>query len=260
MVHYNRKIFFAGVLMFAWTFAAAAAEPEKRLSPSTFAENAPSVEPLAAFEGSDPDAALRLGTRATISFGGQQHYDRSQSDPSAYTYSAGFNYDFSHGLSLRGSYIMQDLPEWNMSSSGVDSPRAWKLGFGVSQERLRFTSLMVEYGQLGAGFYLPGNTGAFENNFSSPLSNSRRGFSFADNADVWFMGARQSWNSRFSTFQQYARYDERNSSGVRQWTVGVGYRYSPGLYMEVAYDNQQGALDTRDYNDRRVRLRTMINF
>ena len=241
--------------------AAAAAEPVA----ATQAEGlstAPVSQPdvLAPFEGWNSENAFRLGTRASFSIGGTEYYDRSASDPSLRMYSAGLNYNLPGGVSLHGAYIMQDLPDWELSESGKDSPRAWKVGFGLSQERLRFTSLMVEYGQLGAGFRLPGNVGAYENNFSSPLSSARRGFTFSEDADVLFLGARQRWNSRLSTFQRYARYEERNAPGVRQWSVGLGYQYSPGLYMELAYDNQAGALDAKDYSDKRVRLRTMISF
>ena len=215
---------------------------------------------LAPFEGWDAENSFRLGSRASFSFGGADNYDRSSGDPTLRTFSAGLNYSLGGGLSLHGSYYMQDVPEWELDGTGNDSPRAWKVGFGLSQERLRFTSLMVEYGQLDAGFRLPGNSGLYENNFAAPLAGARRGFTFSGEADVLFLGARQRWGRRFSTFQRYARYDERRSAGVRQWTVGMGWQYSPGLYMEVAYDDQVGALDAKNYNDKRVRLRTMISF
>ena len=215
---------------------------------------------LAPFDGWDAENSFRLGTRASFRFGGADYYDRSSSDPTLRMFSAGLNYSLGGGLSLHGSYYMQDVPEWELGEAGNESPRAWKVGFGLSQERLRFTSLMVEYGQLDAGFRLPGNSGAYENNFAVPLSGARRGFTFNEEANVLFLGARQQWGRRFSTFQRYARYDERRSAGVRQLTVGMGWQYSPGVYMEVAYDDQAGALDAKNYNDKRVRLRTMISF
>ena len=224
--------------------------------------SAPSAQSdvLAPFDGWDAENSFRLGSRASFSFGGSDYYDRSSSDPTLRMFSAGLNYSLGGGVSLHGSYVMQDVPEWELSDAGNESPRAWKVGFALSQERLRFTSLMVEYGQLDAGFRLPGNSGAYENNFAAPLSGARRGFTFSDEADVLFLGARQRWNRRFSTFQRYARYDDRSSPSVKQWTVGMGWQYSPGLYMELAYDNQAGALDAKNYSDKRVRLRTMISF
>ena len=228
------------------------AEPSSALSSQT--------DVLAPFDGWDAENAFRLGSRASYSFGGTDHYDRNAGDATLRTFSAGLNYSLGGGLSLHGSYYMQDVPEWELAGAGNESPRAWKVGFGLSQERLRFTSLMLEYGQIDAGFRLPGNSGAFENNFAAPLSGARRGFTFSEEADVLFLGARQRWNRRFSTFQRYSRYDERRSAGVRQWTVGMGWQYGPGLYMEVAYDDQAGALDAKDYSDKRVRLRTMISF
>ena len=153
---------------------------------------------LAPFDGWDAENVFRLGSRASFSFGGADYYDRSGSDPTLRMFSAGLNYSLGGGLALHGSYVMQDVPEWELSDAGNESPHAWKVGFALSQERLRFTSLMVEYGQLDAGFRLPGNSGAYENNFAVPLSGARRGFTFSDQADVLFLGARQRWNRRFS--------------------------------------------------------------
>ena len=142
--------------------------------------SAPSTQTdvLAPFDGWDAENAFRLGSRASFRFGGADYYDRSSSDPTLRMFSAGLNYSLGGGLSLHGSYYMQDVPEWELGEAGNESPRAWKVGFGLSQERLRFTSLMVEYGQLDAGFRLPGNSGAYENNFAAPLSGARRGFTF----------------------------------------------------------------------------------
>ncbi len=215
---------------------------------------------LTPFDGWNGEGALRLGPRASFVMGGGDYEARGGGDPAMRAFMAGVNYELAGGVSLYGSYIRQDLPEWNLPDSGDGAPRAWAVQLGLSQERLGFTSMTLEYGRIGAGFYLPGNGGLYEENFSRPLSNGRRDFNFSEDADVWFMGARQRWGSRFSTFQGYGLYDERNFGEVRQWTVGMGWQYSPGVYMELAYDDQSGALDARDYSDKRVRMRTMISF
>lgn len=254
-----KKLFEVSALLLA--FASSALAGQEVLSAND-SSAAPTVRPdaLTPFDGWDDDGAWRVGSRASFFFGGGDTYDRNGDDPALRAFSAGLNYDLSGGMSLHGSYFMQDIPEWNVPEVGADSPHAWKVGVGFSQEWLRFSSLMFEYGQVDAGFRLQSAKGSYGDGFASPLSSLRHSYNFSEDADLWFMGARQRWSSRFSTFERYARYDEGNSAGVRQWTVGMGWQYSPGMYMELAYDDQAGALDARGYNDKRVRLRTMISF
>lgn len=237
-------------LISAWSAAAA---------PFPAESGAPVLSPFAASE----DGTFSLGSRAAVSVDGGEFFDRNDDSPNLRAFSAGLSYRLSGGLFLRGSYIMEDVPAWYLPEGGSESPNAWTAGIGLTQDSLGFTSFAVEYERMGAGFRLPGNSGVYANNFYAPLSGPRHGFTFNDDAGALFLSARQRWNSRFSTFLQYSRYysyEEEQNPHVRQWSVGMGYQYSPGVYMEVVYDDQSGALDSDNYTDKRVRLRTMINF
>ncbi len=206
-----------------------------------------------------------LGRNTSFSFRGQEYGNEKEGDVDYRMYWADFGHRLTDGVSLRGTYMMQDLAEWNMPDLGngaeTDSPTAWKIALDFSQEKLRFTSLWVEYARLDAGFYLPPEERAVHS-FGSPLSGAGRNFYFPEDTNVWYLAARQQWNRRFSTFQRYAQYTEEGPLSARQWSLGLGYQYTPGLYFEVSYDDQLGALDTDDdnYENKQVRLKTMISF
>ena len=127
-----------------------------------------------------------------------------------------------------------------------------------TSERPQALPLWVEYARMDAGFYLPGGEG-FSESFARPFSRGGTAW-FMEDTDVLYLTARQQWGENFSTFQSYARYESGPSQYSRSWAVGLGYRYRPGLYMEVSLSDQDGALDNPDYTDRKVRVRTMISF
>lgn len=204
---------------------------------------------------------LNLGNRSWLTFGGTEQMENGEVDYR--TYLAGWGYDITDGLSVHGSYLRQDIPEWNApvlpSGTEVDAPSAWKVAFELRQEKLRFTSLWVEYAQMDAGFYLPRSETA-QQGFAWPLSSSGRNSYFMDDTSIWYLAARQQWGHGFSTFQRYAQYDERVTAAAREWSAGIGYQYKPGLYFELSYSDQDGALDDDAYRNRQVRFRTMVSF
>ncbi len=208
---------------------------------------------------------LWFGHNTSLSFSGREYGNEKDGDLDYRMYWADFGHRLTNGVSLRGTYMMQELAEWNMpdlgSGLGTDSPTAWKVALDFSQEKLRFTSLWVEYAQLDAGFYLPPEQRAVRA-FGSPLSGGGKNFYFPEDTSVWYLAARQQWSRQFSTFQRYAQYSEEGPLSVRQWSLGFGYQYASGLYFEVSYDDQLGALDTQDvdYENKQVHLKTMISF
>ena len=49
-------------------------------------------------------------------------------------------------------------------------------------------------------------------------------------------------------------------NSVDEWTVGLGYQYSPNLYFELAYNDQDGKVTDDDYENKQIRFRTLLNF
>ncbi len=205
---------------------------------------------------------VNLGERAWLSLNGLW---RNENDAGFNTYWAGLGYALSDGIAFRGAYYRQDLNDGLANYYGVptaaDDPKAWKVILDLSQEKLRFTSIWLEYAQIDAGFRLDNVPWSFNDDVDWPRRGARRNFSLAGDTGVWFVGARQQWNERWSTFERYARYDVDSLSPTpREWTVGVGYQYSPGLYFELAYNDQDGAVNMKDYDNKQVRFRTMLSF
>lgn len=201
---------------------------------------------------------VAVGSRGWLSFDSREFGDPDEWD--FRLYHAGLGYSLFSGVSLNGSYMVQDISQWNAPSSLYgENPEAWSVALELTQQKLRFTSLWVEYASMSAGFYLPGGESAAEG-FAWPFSRSAGNSYLLSDTAVVYLAARQQWNSRFSTFQQYARYSGEDSAAASAWAVGVGYQYTPGLYFELSYNDQDGALDDSAFADKRVRLRTMVSF
>ncbi len=200
---------------------------------------------------------VSLGRRNWMTFGAREFGPSDDWD--FRTYRAGMGWDVGDGASVSGTYMVQDIAPWNRRSQAfTDNPEAWTVALRLSRQKLRFTDLWVEYARMDAGFYLPGGEG-FSESFARPFSRGGTAW-FMEDTDVLYLTARQQWGENFSTFQSYARYESGPSQYSRSWAVGLGYRYRPGLYMEVSLSDQDGALDNPDYADRKVRVRTMISF
>ena len=51
-----------------------------------------------------------------------------------------------------------------------------------------------------------------------------------------------------------------NVNDMKEWTVGIGYQYTPNLYFELAYSDMDGKLGDPDYDNNQIRFRTLLNF
>ena len=171
------------------------------------------------------------------------------------TYWAGLGFSFMDGLELKGAYYMQDI---DVAAPAVDDPKAWKAILDVSQDVLKFTSLWVEYAQFDQGFYIDRSPWSFSDVlWPGDIS---AGVTLPDDADVLFVKAKQKWNDKWSTIERYVKYDIDNFWDAKEWSVAIGYQYSPNLYFELAYADMDGSFFDPNYDNNQIRFRTLLNF
>ena len=178
------------------------------------------------------------------------------------TYWAGLGFKFMDGLELKGAYYMQDIAA-DSAIFGADDPKAWKAIIDVSQDVLKFTSLWVEYAKLDQGFILNNIPWGFKDSvWPIDLVNNTVPLMIPFDTDVIYVGATQKWNEKWKTFERFAKYDMDNIGDAKEWTIGIGYQYSPNLYFELAYNDQDGRLgkDADSYDNNQIRFRTLLNF
>ena len=169
------------------------------------------------------------------------------------TYWAGLGFSFMDGLELKGAYYMEDI-----DGAAIDDPKAWKAILDVSQDVLKFTSLWVEYAQFDQGFYIDRSPWSFSDVlWPGDIS---AGVTLPDDADVLFVKAKQKWNDKWSTIERYVKYDIDNFWDAKEWSVAIGYQYSPNLYFELAYADMDGSFLDPNYDNNQIRFRTLLNF
>ena len=169
------------------------------------------------------------------------------------TYWAGLGFSFMDGLELKGAYYMEDI-----DGAAIDDPKAWKAILDVSQDVLKFTSLWVEYAQFDQGFYIDRSPWSFSDVLWP--GNISAGVTLPDDADVLFVKAKQKWNDKWSTIERYVKYDIDNLWDAKEWSVAIGYQYSPNLYFELAYADMDGNFFDPNYDNNQIRFRTLLNF
>ena len=169
------------------------------------------------------------------------------------TYWAGLGFSFMDGLELKGAYYMEDI-----DGAAIDDPKAFKVILDVSQDVLKFTSLWVEYAKLDEGFYIDRSPWSFSDiDWPGDIS---AGVTLPDDVDVLFVKAKQKWNDKWSTIERYVKYDIDSFWDAKEWSVAIGYQYSPNLYFELAYADMDGSFLDPDYDNNQIRFRTLLNF
>ena len=108
--------------------------------------------------------------------------------------------------------------------------------------RVEVHSLWVDT-QDRQGFY-HGNVPWAFNNFEDWSMEGYNLGVFADDTSVFFVKAAQKWNEKWSSFERYVKYDMDNFGNLKEWSIGVGYQYSPALYFELAYNNLDVGFDS----------------
>lgn len=184
-------------------------------------------------------------------------------DINTYTFYSG--YSFTPSVALKGMYYFQSLGR-NVNGADIeDSPKAWKAILDIKQSALKFTSLWVEYSQQDNTFagnknrYSIGGVNAAHVGANVPSNDNT--------TKMWFVRAKQQWNSKFSTFVRYAQadYGTTGLDDAKELGAGVGYQYTPAIYFELAYDRVDygnSTLTDVKYYDKEsvVRFRTSVSF
>lgn len=201
------------------------------------------------------------------------------------SYWAAAGFKFAQDSALKGVYYWQKINDDRKDfldeihshiygrAFASDDPRAFRVMLDIGQDDLKFTSLWLEYAKYDEGFHVYHNDAY---NFCGDMMEifeptGDGGIAFAD-VELWFVYAKQQWNEKWNTFERYLHVkgdNMANMSGVgylggdwkiTNWTVGVGYQYSPNLYFELAYNDVKSESNLAEYPDRLIRLRTVLEF
>ncbi|GHV27531.1 S-layer protein [Synergistales bacterium] len=207
---------------------------------------------------------------------GNEYWSNSDYDTKIWGIYAGFK--FTPDVELKGVYYNQS--NGNLASQPWDgyrnvygeSAKAWKAILDVKQEALKFTSLWIEYGNMDNNFVHNANPTYSDVPYSyagAELTANRP--NNTSTSKVLFIRADQQWNEKWRTFLRYGNvdYDTAGLDNTTNWTLGIGYRYSPAIEFELAYDHIDYGSDWGHYvtgnsyrtdDDHIVRFRTTVSF
>ena len=202
-----------------------------------------------------------------------------ETDTELATYGVYMKYAFTPSIEMKALYYHQTQGNTfaaRQSGAAVgtagydDKAKAWKLIVDVKQDALKFTGLRLEYGKMDNNFMTAYGTGSqipyayigADMMFNQKLAKN------TNTATVFGATAAQKWNDKWDTFLRYYQVDA-DTAGIddaTNWTVGVGYQYSPAIKFELAYDKIDYGTNTstiaglRNGDDNVVRFRTFVTF
>ena len=188
-----------------------------------------------------------------------------ESDMKLGTYMVYLKYAFTPSIELKGIYYHQKQGDsWIIANE--DTAKAWKLILDVKQDALKFTSLWLEYGQIDNNFVKTLKPYAL---YGADVLYNQKLIRNLNSSKVMGAWATQKWNDKWDTYLRYYEVDP-DTLGVakaKEWTVGVGYQYSPSIKFELAYDKVDYGTSTaiaptglRNGDDNIIRFRTFVTF
>lgn len=179
-------------------------------------------------------------------------------------YGAYLSYNFTPAIALRGYYYWQDLGDMG-DYLAEDSPMAWSAMLDIKQDLLKFTSLYVQYVEQDNSFLGP----RAANQYPAIFNPSLDGPVGADGTNkTWLVTAEQQWgDSKWSSFLQYLTtdWDQTGWDDTDQYTIGVGYQYTPQIkfwlaYNYIDYGDNATSTGANTGNESVVLFRTAIDF
>jgi hypothetical protein len=182
--------------------------------------------------------------------------DASGGDYDVDTYGVHAEYDISPNASVKGVFYWQEqgmdmAAIYSGAAPGApaydESATAWKIILDVNQEALEFTSLWLEYGQIGNNFsffdyknqpYGPYGAGIL---YNQPGADHFRPINTYTTSVIGvFLNQWWGWSEKgmWHSFERYVRadYGTPGLGDAENITLGIGYRFSSGLNMELSYN------------------------
>jgi hypothetical protein len=194
---------------------------------------------------------------------GPDTYPVNLGDGDILTFGAYAKFRFHPSAELKGIYYYQDIDLDAAAVGDWGSTHAWKAILDVDQDLLKFTSLWIEYAQFEGGFFIQNQPYEVNDALLKYIVHGGipNGGMFMDDTTVFGVKATQQWNDRWSTWERYWKADPDNYPQVEtdNFTFAIGYRHSPAVYFELAYD----VLDSNGYgwdSDDMIRFQTVVNF
>ena len=197
-----------------------------------------------------------------------------ESDTDFTAFSVYMGYAFTPSIELKCMYYHQKHGDtWAMQNSGAlpgtpqfdDKADAWKVILDVKQEALKYSSLWLEYAKIDNNFMVVGKPYA---EYGVDLLHNKRFVHNTATATLAGAKAEQRWNDKWNTVLRYYQID-LDTPGLekaKEWSVGVGYQYSPAIKFELSYNKIDYGTNTaqidglRNGDDNVVRFRTFVAF
>lgn len=177
-------------------------------------------------------------------------------------------FDITKDIALKGAFYSQTNSYNDKTYIESENPTAWRAILDIKQSLLKFTSLWLEYDKFGQNFVVARGTGALilaDQDYRDFFLSSNLGGDLA----VWRVGLNQIWNSRWSTWLYFARYDYSDyptdngtlvNPSMDEISAGVEYRMSESTYFSLGYFYNKYNEDAFLAKKRTLNLRIAVAF
>ena len=227
------------------------------------------------------------------------NWDGDRNFKNLWTIFAGLRFNFNENIAVKGSFYHQKIDAeyvytdttagtvgWRDYGYGIrdgnsweDSANHWRAIIDVKQDALKFTSVWLEYGQYGRGFWTPQGISTIFPSESTVLSSFHSGPQVLYDVDYWRVVLGQEWNDKWATHIFYYGYKISDTTlalntntGEYWWEnskpyelgVGIQYKLNDATTMGLNYvhvdSDLPAATNEDETKDDIVRFRTSVNF
>ena len=176
--------------------------------------------------------------------------------------------EITQDIGLRGAVYAQFADYNDESDDPDDNPIAWRVILEVKQSLLKFTSLWLEYNNLGRNFILTGGISSLllaDQDYRNFFESSNLG----GDLSIWRIGLNQEWSDQWASWIYYARYNFSDYPAVGGGTVdprmeeismGFEYRLNKHITMSLGYFYHKFNEDAGLEKNRILRFRTSVWF
>lgn len=173
---------------------------------------------------------------------------------------AGVTFNLFDLFDLKGMYYYQ-AQKFNVTNDKNYSGM-WKAIVSIPQEKLKFTSLWVEYSRIDDDFvFVNGLRSQFlTDDIDSKHFKVGNVYSFGNDVSVIKVGANQEWNDKFSSWLFYGYYDVENVDKISNYALGVDYKVNPNTKLSLSGHYFDWRNDTLANDEWMIKGRVSVNF
>lgn len=155
---------------------------------------------------------------------------------------AGISYNFFNTFNVKGIYYYQ-VQDFNIYDDGVRKvddgysySGMWKAIVEIPQEKLKITSLWLEYSRIDHDFVIANGVNSLflTDDIDSKYFNKVNSYITGTDTDIIRVGMNQDWNDKWGSWIYYSYVDFKDVNKLNNYALGIDYLYNLNVKLSLS--------------------------